>query len=1051
MKPGSRLLTISLCFFLSGVAGLIYQVAWTKSLGLIFGHTVYAVATVLAAFMAGLAAGSALLGRWGGRHTRPVAIYGWIEILIAATGALSLLGLEAVRALYLIAYGHVAGSAATLLAVRFTGAALVLFLPTFLMGSTLPILTSGISRKSGNLGARLSRLYWVNTAGAVAGSLLAGFFLLPSIGLRHTVLLAAALNLLAGLIALAIGDTDASSAVPAPVDASSAYETHSYASHAPLYLLICFGVIGATAMSYEIAWSRLLSTTLGSSTYAFTIMLATFLLGIALGSRLFEMWTSRGRKISLRTLSTTQTLTGLAAILFLLLFQWLPVVPWTLVTATGRSFGGLLFAQFATAALAMLPAAIVFGFNFPVVTVLIAGGTGENKSDSALVGRALASNTLGAILGAIAAGFWLVPRLGSFRLVAATAAVNLLVAFYVQASHPRRHLMALAANATLALIVVVTGWSGLLYDPAIANFSIVNHPELYPPHLHVDEIAHLTDLVFTEDGLNATIEVARAENSLLLRTNGKTDASTKDTHTQLMLGHLGAIFHPAPRKVLIIGFASGMTASAVARYPEIEQIDCLEIEPAMLHAAPYLGSLNRGVLNDPRLHIILDDARNFLFTTKNHYDLIISEPSNPWIAGVATLFTAEFYRQVHSRLSPGGMFVQWMQAYSIFPQDIRMILGTMIPNFSQVTLWRGTRGDYLLLAQSDTAPLNFNRLHKLWSEPGLQSDYSELGLLQPEGLLAYLELEDSSLRPLAAHASQNTDDLTRLEYRAPLAIYAADALQQNELMIAGKRSQTSPPLLHVCNPQQALLDAADSSFLMGDLPRAQNFLGALPSNFSPTAQSELLRGKLFLAANQLDPARTALENAARLDPSSSPTLLLLARVHFLQNDFPAAENFLRQVLARDPQSISALDAYADLEAARDNFPQAVDYQKHRIAADPQSPASAFDKLADFSLRSGDARSAESAFTSALALDPYDGTAHFILAHLYLKLHRPQEARKHLELAIRYFPAANSLQYLSLATIYLQLGQPRSANSVLAKGRRVFPADPSLDHLPAVNP
>ena len=388
----SHLSVLLLCFFLSGSAGLIYQVAWTKALGLVFGHTVYAIATVLAAFMAGLAAGSAYLGRWGERRGRPVALYAWIELLIAVTGAVSLAGIDVVRWLYLSTYHATGGSTPFLIAIRFLASMIVLFVPTFLMGGTLPILTGGLSRTSAELGSRLSRLYWVNTTGAVVGALAAGFVLLPAIGLRATVLFAAALNVIAGLMALSVSRATAAQTADEPEKKTA----ETPATPIPRFLILSFALVGATAMAYEIAWSRLLATTLGSSTYAFTIMLATFLAGIAIGSRIFEAWVARGREVSVKTFSTTQTLTGLAAILFLVLFEQLPSILWALITATHRTFGGLVLAQFAVSALAMLPAAIIFGFNFPLVTLLFAQSQKPQGASSNAVGKACAANTVGA-------------------------------------------------------------------------------------------------------------------------------------------------------------------------------------------------------------------------------------------------------------------------------------------------------------------------------------------------------------------------------------------------------------------------------------------------------------------------------------------------------------------------------------------------------------------------------------------------------------------------------------------------------------------------------
>ena len=284
-SPRFVLLGLLICFFFSGAAGLIYQVAWGKALGLIFGHTAYAIATVLAVFMGGLAAGSAWLGRSSDDKTRPVALYGWIEMGVAASGTLSLAGLAGVRAAYVAAYAYAAGHVAGLLALRFTGAALVLFVPTFLMGGTLPVLVRGLTRNSAELGARLARLYWVNTAGAVAGALAAGFVLLPRLGLRQTLGVAVGLNVLAGALALRLARHETASIAAATTP--PAPRQSSAPALPPRFLLVCFAVVGATAMAYEIGWTRLLATQLGSSTYAFTLMLATFLAGIVIGSAIF--------------------------------------------------------------------------------------------------------------------------------------------------------------------------------------------------------------------------------------------------------------------------------------------------------------------------------------------------------------------------------------------------------------------------------------------------------------------------------------------------------------------------------------------------------------------------------------------------------------------------------------------------------------------------------------------------------------------------------------------------------------------------------------------
>ena len=1026
---------IFVCFFLSGAAGLIYEVSWTKSLGLVFGHTVYAIATVLAAFMAGLAAGSIYFGESAGRRIQPVTLYAWIEMFTAATGAFSLLGLHAVRILYMETYHVVSGSMLVLGALRFAGSAFVLALPTFLMGGTLPILTMGLARNSSEIGSRLSRLYWVNTAGAVIGALAAGFLVLPTIGLRLTVGSAVICNVLAGCLAFASAPSSSEPVSEPKVDARWT------AGKMPAFLLVTFALVGATSMAYEISWTRLLSTTLGSSTYAFTIMLATFLSGIALGSWLFERWATRGGSVSLETFASTQISTGLAAMIFLLLFSRLPVLAWWMVTATHQRFAGLILTQFAVCALAMLPAAVAFGFNFPAVTSLIAGGQKGGSSRSASVGRACAANTLGAIFGSVACGFWLVPWLGSFRVVAMTAAANLFLAVILFAREKPRRTIALIVSAALAVIVAVCGGVGLFYDPALANFSVVNHPETYPPHVNAEELARASDLLYAEDGLNASIAVTRSENSLVLKTNGKSDASTGDLLSQLMLGHLGMLFGRAPRKVLIIGFGSGMTVSAVARYSDVQHIDCVEIEPAVIHAAPYLAPLNRGVLADPRLHIILDDARNFLFNTQGQYDLIISEPSNPWIAGVATLFTDEFYREARSRLAPGGILVQWVQGYSIFPQDLKMILGTLAQHFPQVSVWRGSQSDFLLLAQAEPGMLSLDRLRQLWSVPSLREDYAALGLSAPEGLVAYHLLDDSDLRKLVSSAPLNSDDLTRLEYRAPLAIFASDATAVNARMFSRQRSTLLPVSISIADQREALIAGAETSMFLQSPERAGLYISALAKD-SPTVETELLRADWLMAGKNLADARDAFANARRLDPSSVPAEMGLATVALRMQDYATSERILREVLDHQPGYPPALESYALLEASRGNLKEALQWQTKKVLAAPPAPFDDLLLLADLLVRNGDTRAAEPVYAELLNRDPYNGQARLGLGELYRTENRWEEARVQFEVLVRYFPVASPDEYISLADIYRRMGRLQDAAYILRKGQRVFPDDAS---------
>jgi spermidine synthase len=1040
LSRGSRPFGILICFFLSGAAGLIYQVAWGKELGLIFGHTVYAIATVLAVFMAGLAAGSAYLGSWREQHGNPVVLYAWVELAVAATGALSLIGLVGVRVLYLAASPAIGGATSLLLVLRFLGIAVVLFIPTFLMGGTLPILVRGVTRED-EFGARISRLYWVNTLGAVTGTLLAGFVLLPTLGLRLTIMCAVALNILAGLIALRLASeaSDARSSAQDPA-ANGSSEAASEEAHPPSrrFLFFAFGIVGATAIAYEVAWTRLLATTLGSSTYAFTLMLTTFLAGIVIGSVIFERRLARARRpVSLVTFSRSQTYTGLAALVFLALFQYIPAIIPPILRATHESFSGLVLAQFVSGALAMLPTAIIFGFNFPAVILLVSGGSGPESGYSAVVGRAYACNTFGAIAGAIVTGFWLIPALGSFRVVALVGATNLLLAVAAEAYSVPRRALSLACNGLLVLIVIFAGFSSIVYNRALSTFSTVLYFNSHNGRLTPAENAATVDLPFVADGLNATIAVNRTDNYFALTTNGKVDASSADISTQLLLGHLGAVVDQAPRRVLIVGFGSGMTVSAIARYPDIERIDCAEIEPAVIEAAPYLEKLNRGVLRDPRVHLLVDDARNLLLTSREQYDLIISEPSNPWIAGIATLFTDEYYAAARKHLSPGGRFVQWIQGYSLDPGDLRMILATLSRHFPETTVWQVPGGDLIALNRTETSLLKFDRLRTLWQAPPLREDYETLELRHPEGLVAYYALNDSAVRRIAVGSVLNTDDRTLLEYHAPRALLNGSLLETNKKLLAANREGLLPSNLDPSETRRALEASAETSLRLRNYDIAVAYLKALEKERA-SANLEILRGLLQLSDKQMDGAQKHFESAARLDPDSLAAQHWLAVVAHDKNQDAAAELRLSDILRRDPGFRAALADRVKFAKDREDWPVAVAAQAKLIDATKNPAAIEFCRLGEFRLGTQDAVNAEKAFLMGIQADPYSYSCNRNLAELYRQIGSLERAHRLLDFIVRLFPDADPTLYTSLSSVLTALGDHDGANAAIAKGRRLFP-------------
>ena len=1016
---------------------MIYQVAWAKSLGLFFGSTVYAITTVLAVYLGGLALGSDWIGRRSGRWEDPILLYGLLELGVAALGALSLASLAGVRALYVHSYPWIGNSSAMRGALRFFAAAVILIPPTFLMGGTLPALVHGLGTQGTTLRRRVSRLYWANTFGAVVGALAAGFWLLRVEGVRGSVITAVGLNLLVGFVALRMRQRVAPPEVISKL--AKARETM-----APRKLLVAsFAVVGATATAYEIAWTRLLVIMFGSSTYAFTVMLATFLAGIALGSALFELWTKR-RMVSIRGFEATQTFTALAGLLFLCLFPYLPDVVVAVLRAAGNSFRGLLLAQAIASGISMLPAAILFGFNFPLVIALLAESRTEPGAESAVVGRAYAANTSGAIAGAILAGFWLLPWLGAFRLVAIAASVNLLLAFALGLARKFTWVPLASKLAIITALVAIVA-SNAFYKRALATFGSALYYSRHARGVSLQEMAETNDVLFAADGPNATVAVIQSEDYLALQINGKVDASNLDTRTQLLLGHLPAFFHPHPRRVLVIGFGSGMTLAALARYPEIERLDCVEIEPRVIRAAGLLEKFNGGVLRDPRVHLIVDDARNFLATTRERYDVISSEPSNPWMAGIANLYTSEFYREAAARLAPGGLFVQWAQGYSLDSSDLHMVFRTFASEFPRVTLWRGEVGDYLLLGTSSTEPLSLDRLRALWSRPYLQVDFQRLDLERPEGLLAYHELDDAGLRRLVQGALLNTDDLTLLEFRAPQTLFAVNLADKNRTMIATARANLLSEDAPETQQAAALLAAAETSASFGDRERADGFLQPLFQSDPPLA-ALLLRGRLELEEKRFANARDNFARARKLDPQSLDAEAGLGRATLGLGDSISGEKLFTEVLARNPNQSQAIVGMLELSTVNKDWTGAVRWQERRIELDPQLGCREYVRLGRDYLRAGDTADGIEWLEKALQRDSYCRPAHRTLAEQAIAARRWDDAKDHLEIFIRYAPDEDPSAYSSLAGVEVALGDPSSAHAALEKGLRIFPGDANLRRL-----
>ena len=697
---------VSVLVFGSGFCALVYQVTWLRELRLVFGASTPASAAVLAVFMGGLGAGSLVLGRRAERAARPLAFYGWLEIGAAVAAALTPWTLRAVRAAYLAAGGSSAlgGPGGTLLRLALT--ALVLGVATFLMGGALPAISRAVITAADRGRRSLGWLYGCNTLGALTGAALATFVLLEGLGQRRSLLLAAAINLLVGTLAVMLSRRQEPAGEGAEAGAAVAGDAvgqpgREAAAPVPL-VLAAAALVGFAFFLMELVWYRLLASLLGGTTYTFGIILLVALGGIGVGGLAYGA-ARRDRAPTLASFAATCAVEALVLVVPLVLAHRLAVLTALLRGLVALGFDGLVAGWIVVTAIVVLPASLVAGYQFPLLVALLGAGRREVAAQTGLV---TAWNTVGAIAGSLAGGFGLLPLLGA---PGAWRATTLLLALLAAAAGAlamgrgeRGRRLALPALGALAAagLCLLPGPGALwrLGEIGVGRGKVKEGgPNDLRARLHREESV----VVWEEDGRESAVAL-RDAGGFSFSINGKTDGHARlDAATQVMSPLVGSFLHPAPRRALVIGLGTGSSAGWLAAVPEVERVDVVELEPAVVRVARDCAPVNHGALDNPRLHLTLGDGREYLLTRPGPWDVIFSEPSNPYRAGIASLFTREFYEAVDERLAPGGIFVQWLQAYEVSAEVVASVYASLGAVFPHVETWVATPGDLLLVASAE--------------------------------------------------------------------------------------------------------------------------------------------------------------------------------------------------------------------------------------------------------------------------------------------------------------------------------------------------------------
>jgi spermidine synthase len=926
---------ILILFWLSGAVALVYEVLWLRQIALLFGATAFTTGAALASFMAGLSIGGYLGGRIAARHRSPLWLYGCLELGLVL--AVSTVGPLLSIADPLFAWLYRTGPhALSLNAARTVVCFLVLLGPTILMGATLPTLAQVVARSPQHLARRLGALYAFNTFGAAIGSFFTGFFLLAHLGVSGTRRTALIMNTIVGLSALAISrfapGLSPGSLVPVPLQSTRPR------GRAPGLFLIAYGFSGAVALACEVIWTRTLVFFTGSTTYAFTVMLVVLLLGLATGSLLMGRFADR---LECRHQVLASVLIAIAAALvgsYVVLPQlaatleaWvMPIVSWSrILGATVIMAAGTLF----------LPA-VGFGSVFPLVArheILRGDEAGLGT------GRAYATNLIGSVVGALTGGFVLVPAFGLYGTLRLLALSLLVLALLLLARAPMEQRNRVRRVVTaVALLVVIPLW-------------VVRQTPLYRP-------GPGESLLYYAEGAGATVSVLRdptGAKTLSIDRIGVAGTDPVMQTDQKSLAHLPMLLHQEPRHVLTVGFGSGGASWSYTRYPMLESVDCVEIAPEVVAAAPYLREANHHLFDDRRYRIIIDDARAYLLHTSASYDIIATDCTDLRYRGNASLYTLDYFRLCRRRLRPNGLVVVWMPLGGLSRDVFKMAVNTFAAAFPHVSVWymNNYPTHYLLLIGS-AAPqaIQWERLLERMDLPEVRTDLESIDLADPFKLLSMFLMDDATLRRFIEGAAVNSDDWPLLEFRAPQSTdqFSGARNLQDLLDAVARRPATLPLVTRYGSVQRRTVVG-----MLEPYRRAALLLNRGHVSYQSGSQDFQSALAYYQRAAAVNPGDRQIPELIQATARTRDRILAVYEAAFkVQPEAPGVLHNLGLILLAAGQPKRAVEIFQRLAALRPNL------------AEPHLDLSRAARLA------GDTATARRAAASAVRLAPERADVHF---------------------------------------------------------------------------
>jgi spermidine synthase len=1052
------------CFFVSGFTGLIYEILWTRMIVKIIGSSPFAVSIVLTVFMGGLGLGSYLAGRTIDRVNEPsrlVRIYGALELGIGAYGLALPLLLAAFKPVYAALYNGLFEHFFLYNVLTFAGCALLLIVPVTCMGATLPILARFFVTSLSGIGTRVGRLYGLNTIGAAAGSLLCGFWLIDVMGVWGTLVVAVVLNGTIGAIcflasarlgrhAAAAKPAAAPSSAAARGEAPAANQTGETASAFGSYALVVFAVSGFCAMAYEVIWIKLLGLVVGPTTYSFTIVLVTFITALALGA-IFFGWLGDRVKNTIGLLLATQIAAALFSLLFSQFAGTSQIFFAKLIYEFKESLASLYMVKAAVLFVCMFPATFCLGATFPLVGKIC---TTSLSRTGRSIGFAYAVNSVGAVLGSFCAGFVLIPLAGKENGLRLVIALQLLTALFVGIRVFRRSRAPVVRWTAAALAVVVA--AGLVIRYPHWNRKMLSRGKYqYADRIELRQVGWARslspgsvefaeeegeELVYYGDGIGGftavLIQDVLGDTRHVLLNSGKPDASFPgDMATQVLFAHFPMLFHPDPKNVLIVGLASGITAGEVLHYP-VDRVDVVDINDKVPAASAYFREWNSDVLANPRTRLIIQDARAHLAMTKQKYDVISSEPSNPWMAGISSLFTRDFFESARDHLNDGGIFVQFAHGYSMDWNVFSMIGRTfadVFPNSILVNTDPTSRGgDYLLIGTKGEEKMDANVAAKR-----LAYAQRSKNIVLLDHRLFFNMILSEDLERLFGDGPVHTENRPRLEFAAPRLLYTNDPsirqrIAEKSFLSDGTRAivrrntadvdaqiDFAAYALSVYRPAFAFQNNVNLSAATAE--QRERFSGLLADYCGKNAD----RGVFSLRDREIrDRCASAqmrtLEARMAGAKDKTPFLKRLGEMYSNWGESDRAAECYAEALSLNPDDAETRTSLGVVLTSQGKFSEAVEQHRQAIRIAPDSPH-AYNNLGGTFARQGKLAEALTCFSEALKRDPDFADAHFNMGNALAAQGYLDQAAEHFAAAIRLKP--------DFAEAYNNLG-----NAFLSRGR-----------------